>query len=73
MIIDAHNHVYYHDLNEDGVVGEMDSFGFDIAWLLTWHLPPAEHVASSHRVFNPLNLRADGTHAGTTFDTVLRA
>lgn len=66
MIIDAHNHIYYHGLNAEGVLGEMDEYGFDVMWLLTWYLPPGEHVPNSHRVFNPVNARPDGTHAGTT-------
>ncbi len=65
MIIDAHNHVYYHGLNAEGVLAEMDQFGYDVTWLLTWYLPPSEHIASSHRAFNPANARPDGTHAGT--------
>ena len=73
MIIDAHNHVYYHNLNADGVISEMDRFGYDATWLLTWYLPPGEHVSSSYRVFNPCNLRSDGTHAGATLEDLSRA
>ena len=73
MIIDAHNHIYYHGLNAEGVLAEMDQFGYDVAWLLTWYLPPGEHIASSHRVFNPVNARPDGTHAGTTLNDLSRA
>ena len=73
MIVDAHNHIYYHGLDESGVIAEMDRFGVDVAWLLTWYLPPGEHVASSYRVFNPCNLRSDGTHAGATLNDISRA
>ena len=73
MIIDAHNHIYYHDLNAAGVIAEMDAFGYDVAWLLTWYLPPGEHISTSHRVFNPCNARPDGTHAGATLDDLSRA
>lgn len=73
MIIDAHQHVYYQGLNPKGLVDEMDSFGIDFAWLLTWYLPPGEGVISSHRVFNPCNFRTDGTHAGATLDDLSRA
>ena len=51
MIIDSHNHTYYHGLDADGVISEMDAFGIDICWLLTWYLPPSQHVPTSHRVF----------------------
>ena len=73
MIIDSHNHTYYHGLNADDVIGEMDAFGIDVCWLLTWYHPPGEHVPSSHRVFNPENARPDGTHAGIVLDDVTRS
>ncbi|MCZ6681533.1 MAG: amidohydrolase family protein [Candidatus Poribacteria bacterium] len=73
MIIDSHQHVYYHGVNPDGVIAEMDAFGIDVTWLLTWYLPPAEDVPSSHGVFNPCNFRPDGTHAGATLDELLQA
>jgi predicted TIM-barrel fold metal-dependent hydrolase len=73
MIIDAHNHIYYHGLNAEGVLEEMDRFGFDVTWLLTWYLPPGEHIKNNYRVFNPCNVRPDGTHAGATLDDLSRA
>jgi len=73
MIIDAHNHIYYHGLNAEGVLGEMDQFGYDVTWLLTWYLPPSEHIKNNYRVFNPCNVRPDGTHAGATLDDLSRA
>lgn len=71
MIVDAHQHVYYHNLSPEHLLAEKDDCGIDLTWLLTWYLPPAEHVASSHAVFNPRNARPDGTHAGAPFDDVL--
>jgi len=73
MLIDAHQHVYYHGFSPAGVIGEMDQFGIDRAWILTWYLPPGEHAPSSHRVFNPRNLRPDGTHAGSALADVVEA
>jgi len=73
VIIDAHNHIYYHGLNAEGVLDEMDRFGFDVLWLLTWYLPPGEHVPNSHGVFNPVNARPDGTHGGTTLSELSQA
>ena len=73
MIIDSHNHPYYHGLDATGVIDEMDAFGIDLCWLHTWYLPPAQHLPSSHRGFNPANVRPDGTHAGVTLDDVARA
>ena len=73
MVIDSHNHPHYHGLDAPGVIAEMDQFGIDVCWLLTWYLPPSEHVATSHRVFNPANARPDGTHAGVILDDIARS
>lgn len=72
-IIDSHNHVYYHQLDPAGVVAELDEFGIERCWVLTWYLPPAEDVPASHGNFNPRNFRADGTHGGSTLDDVIEA
>lgn len=72
-VIDSHMHVNYHDLDSCALVKEMDAFGIDLAWILTWYLPPSENVPSSHRAFSPLNKRADGTHAGLVLRDVLEA
>jgi predicted TIM-barrel fold metal-dependent hydrolase len=71
MIIDAHNHSHYNFFGPAQLVAEMDAFGYDRAWLLTWYHPPAEHVPSSHRAFNPTNVRPDGTHGGITLRDVV--
>jgi predicted TIM-barrel fold metal-dependent hydrolase len=71
MLIDSHNHSHYNGVGPEGLIAEMDAFGIDLAWLLTWYLPPSEHVPSSHRAFNPRNVRPDGTHAGVTLADVL--
>ncbi len=71
MIIDAHNHSHYNRVGPEALVAEMDAFGIDVAWLLTWIHPPGEHVATSHRAFNPANLRSDGTHAGVILADVV--
>jgi predicted TIM-barrel fold metal-dependent hydrolase len=72
-IIDSHNHVYYHKLDPAGVVGELDAFGIERCWVLTWYLPPGEDVPASHGTFNPRNFREDGTHAGSTLDDDVEA
>jgi predicted TIM-barrel fold metal-dependent hydrolase len=71
MIIDSHNHSHYNGVGPEGLVAEMAAFGIDLTWLLTWYLPPSEHVPSSHRAFNPRNARPDGTHAGVTLADVV--
>ena len=50
MVIDSHQHVYYNGLDPAGVIAEMDKFGIDVTWLLTWYIPPGEHVGAEHRV-----------------------
>jgi predicted TIM-barrel fold metal-dependent hydrolase len=73
MIIDSHQHVYYHGVNPSGVIAEMDAFGIDVTWLLTWYLPPSQDAPGSHGAFNPCNLRPDGTHAGAILKELLEA
>ena len=73
MIIDSHQHAYYHGVNPAGVISEMDQFGIDVTWLLTWYLPPGEDAPGSSRAFNPCNVRPDGTHAGATLGELLHA
>lgn len=71
MIIDSHIHAHYHGFGPADVVAEMDAFGIDRAWLLTWYLPPGEDVPETHGAFNPHNIRPDGTHAGIVLRDVL--
>jgi predicted TIM-barrel fold metal-dependent hydrolase len=71
MIIDAHNHSHYNHFGPEALLAEMDAFGIDHTWLLTWIHPPGEHVPSSHRAFNPRNVRPDGSHAGVILHDVI--
>jgi predicted TIM-barrel fold metal-dependent hydrolase len=71
MIIDSHNHSHYNGVGPAGLVAEMDAYAIDLTWLLTWYLPPSEHVPSSYHAFNPRNVRPDGTHAGVTLADVV--
>ena len=71
MIIDTHQHVFWHGRDDAGLVADMDEHGIDVAWLLTWEIPPEEDAAGYHRVLNPVNVRADGTHAGITLRDLL--
>jgi len=72
MIIDSHNHSHYNGLGPEGLLAEMDAFGYDVTWLLTWYIPPGEHVPGSELAFNPCNARADGTHGGVTLADVVQ-
>ncbi len=63
-IIDTHQHVFWHGRDDKGLVADLDEHGIQSAWLLSWEIAPFEDNASYHGVLNPLNARADGTHAG---------
>lgn len=73
MRIDAHMHVNYQGMDAGSLVAEMDACGIDLAWLLTWYLPPGQEAPRSGAGFSPLNFRPDGTHAGATLDHILAA
>ena len=73
MRIDAHMHVNYQGMDAGCLVSEMDAYGIDLAWLLTWYLPPGQDAPRFGGGFSPLNYRTDGTHAGATLDHILAA
>lgn len=62
--IDSHQHVFWEQRNDVGLISDMNEQVIDLAWLLTWEIAPFEEHARYHGVLNPLNLRADGSHAG---------
>jgi predicted TIM-barrel fold metal-dependent hydrolase len=72
-IIDTHQHVFWHGRDDKGLVADLDEHGIEYAWLLSWEIPPFEDNTSYHNCLNPLNLRADGTHAGITLRDLLLA
>jgi predicted TIM-barrel fold metal-dependent hydrolase len=71
-IVDTHQHVFWHGRDDKGLVADMDKHGIEYAWLLSWEVPPFEDNVSYHGVLNPMNMRADGTHAGITLSDLLR-
>ncbi len=64
MIIDSHQHVFWHGRDDAGLVADLDEHGIDVAWLLSWLVHPTEDCVSSHGVLNPEHMRSDGTHSG---------
>ncbi len=64
MIIDSHQHVFWHGRDDAGLIADMDENRVDLAWLLSWEIAPNEDAAHYHKVLNPLNVRDDGTHRG---------
>lgn len=71
MIIDSHQHVFWHGRNDVGLIADMDEHHIDQAWLLSWEIPPDQDAQSYHGVLNPIHMRADGTHAGIPFSDLL--
>ena len=63
MIIDAHQHAFWGDRDDAGLVADLDANGIDRAWLLSWEIPPGEDDRLYHKVLSPRHLRPDGTHA----------
>ncbi len=73
MIIDSHQHVFWHGRDHHGLIADMDEQQIDQAWLLSWEIAPEEDALRYHPVLNPLHIRPDGTHAGIAFADLLRA
>jgi predicted TIM-barrel fold metal-dependent hydrolase len=73
MIIDSHQHVFWHYRNDADLIADMDAQGVDVAWLLTWEISAAEEDPNWHRFLNPEHLRADGTHRGVPLSDLLLA
>jgi predicted TIM-barrel fold metal-dependent hydrolase len=73
MIVDTHQHVFWHGRNDTDLVADMDAQGIGQAWLLSWEVLPHEDERSYHGVLNPLHFRADGTHAGVPLSDLILA
>jgi len=71
VIIDSHQHVFWHGKDDAGLVADMDAQGIDVAWLLCWEILPHEDESVYHAVLNPLHRRTDGTHAGIPLSDLL--
>ncbi len=74
MLIDSHQHVFWHDRDDAGLVADLNEHHVDQAWLLSWPIPPEEDNPQQgyHRVLNPEHVWADGTHAGMPLSDVIR-
>jgi hypothetical protein len=71
MIIDSHQHVFWHGRDDAGLVADMDEQGIRQAWLLSWEILPHEDERSYHGVLNPRHVRPDGTHLGIPLSDLL--
>ena len=73
MIIDSHQHVFWHGRDDAGLISDMDEHGIDQAWLLSWEIAPNEDAPIYHGVLNPVHFRADGTHPGIPLSDLILA
>src|SRR5947208_2889493 len=73
MIIDSHQHVFWHGRDDAGLVADMDAHGIERAWLLSWEVLPFEDASSYHGALNPVHFRPDGTHPGIPLSDLLLA
>ena len=72
MIIDSHQHVFWHQRDDAFLVADMDKQGIDVAWLLSWHILPSESFTGNYyEALNPLRVRPDGTHEGVPLEDLL--
>jgi len=76
MVIDSHQHVFWHGRDDAGLVADMDENGIDFAWLLTWEIPPYPAYEDNfiyHNLLNPIHARPDGSHPGIPLQDLLTA
>lgn len=73
MLIDSHQHVFWHGRDDRGLIADMDEQGIDYAWLLSWEIPRTEDARVYHPALNPEHIRPDGTHPGLVFHDQLVA
>ena len=73
MIIDSHQHVFWHDKNDADLIADMDAHGIDTAWILGWEVLPSEDRSVYHGILNPTHFRPDGTHPGVPLSDLIEA
>jgi predicted TIM-barrel fold metal-dependent hydrolase len=76
MIIDTHQHVFWHGRDDAGLVADMDEHGIGLAWLLTWEIPSVPAYEDNfiyNALLNPAHVRPDGSHAGIPLSDLLIA
>lgn len=72
-VIDSHQHVFWWNRDDAGLVADMDAHGIDLAWLLTWEIGPTEAHASYRHCLNPAHAGPDGSHPGIPLSDLLKA
>ena len=72
-IIDTHQHVFWWNRDDAGLIADMDDHRIEYAWLLTWEIAPDEHAPHYTKALNPTRVRADGTLEGIPLEDLLVA
>lgn len=72
-IIDTHQHVFWWNRDDAGLIADMDEHGIEYAWLLTWEIAPNEHSEAYVKALNPTRMRPNGTLEGIPLDDLLVA
>jgi len=70
VIVDSHQHAFWYGRTDAGLIADLDEQKIDVAWVLTWEIPPDEAFIDQS-IFNPALVRADGTHPGMTLGDAL--
>lgn len=73
MIIDTHQHVFWHGKDDVGLIADMDDHQISLAWLLSWEIAPNEDNPPYHGLLNPIHIRPDGTHPGIPLVDLVQA
>lgn len=73
-IVDSHQHAFWHNRDDAGLVADLDAHGIEYAWLLSWEITDIDPVHDHYyTVLNPMNVRPDGAHTGIPLDDLVRA
>lgn len=70
-IVDAHQHVRWHQRDEHHLVADLDAHGIGYAWLLTWQLGAAEQSPEHAAYLDPALTLPDGSHPGIPLSALL--
>lgn len=71
-IIDTHQHAFWEQRDDAGLIADMDEHAIEHAWLLTWEIAPDEMRMSETIALNPANTRLDGTNRGVVLSDLIR-
>jgi predicted TIM-barrel fold metal-dependent hydrolase len=61
-LIDSHQHVFWHGRDDKGLLADMDKYGIERAWILSWEEPGDETGSNYSAVLDP-RYRGYGTPA----------